>query len=351
MASSKQIFSDDFSGTTLDTDKWTVESAGGTFATYAESGGYLNITVNGGSCGRCGIGDGILLKPKVDALAGDFEYITSFEEILRQKSWDGTGTMGNLQMLLYGPTAATQVGVYVVGDVKNNSGTPGHTIIRYSYAGGSLVYQPERQLTVGQYYALQFRIRRSSGAIYLGYKVQGDAGWTEDPVPSAFPVNTPFSPRIYVSTGDGGGTVANSVFKARIDSVTISVPTVANSSGALPAISVPAISEAGADFVNSATSSKTCTFTASGQWGETNGIGVATYYSPLGLVGNLYAATPLPTANSYGLIASYRGAYVFVGNSWAGQLAAGERIKFLMNDTFGAFYNNVGALTVSPVCQ
>ncbi|MEK8051013.1 hypothetical protein AACH10_12255 [Ideonella sp. DXS22W] len=129
------------------------------------------------------------------------------------------------------------------------------------------------------------------------------------------------------------------------------ISTGASTASAVQAFTVPAISEAGADFVNTAGSPKTCTFTASGQWGEMGANNTVNYYAPTGLAGNFYAATPLPTSNSYALIANYRGSYVYVGNSWTGPLAAGEKIKFLMNDTFSAFYNNVGALTVVPVCQ
>jgi hypothetical protein len=130
-ATSVGSFNDDFSGTSLDLNKWEVRTAttaccgDGVPATYSVSGGYLNIAVPGGSCGYCGVGDGSSFSPKVAPLEGDFEVYVSFQELSRT-SRDGTGPMNIVALDL--ANGATNAGIYVVGDVLNNSGTRGHNI-------------------------------------------------------------------------------------------------------------------------------------------------------------------------------------------------------------------------------
>ena len=216
---SASSLSDDFSGTSLDTSKWVVESLGGNLATLSMSGGYLNINVPGGSCGYCGTSDGLRLKPKIDPLLGDFVMELSAEEIARA-SRDSSQPISNIQLLLVG--AAAQAGIYVTGDVNNNQGTPGHTIYAYYLNGGAATYPIVKSLTIGQYYALKFRIRRAGGLLYLGYMIPQDTTWNEVTVPASFPSTGGYTPSIVVASGDGGGTRVNSSFKARFDYFSIS---------------------------------------------------------------------------------------------------------------------------------
>ena len=213
------MFKDDFNDTSLDPLKWTVESLGGHLATYSLSGGFLNIDVPGGSCGACGIADGARFKPRVDPLIGDFEMVISAEEIERL-SRDRTRPLSDLQLLLTG--TSTELGIFVIGDATNNQGNPGHRIVAYYRDGNSVVYPLIKDLTIGQYSAFQFKIRRVKGIAYLAYKIAPDTTWTEAAVPASFPSNAVFIPSIVVASGDGGGTGTNSSYKLKIDSVAIS---------------------------------------------------------------------------------------------------------------------------------
>ena len=216
-------FSDNFSGASLDAKKWVVESIGGNLATLAWQGSYLEISVPGGSCGYCGISDGLRFRPQTDSLTGDFVMELSAEEIARA-SRDGTPPINNIQLLLFGATA--QAGIYVTGDVNNNQGNPGHTIYAFYSNGGAATYPIVKSLTIGQYYAFKFRIRRAGGVLYLGYMIPQaipqESTWNEVTVPSSFPSATVITPSIVVASGDGGGTRVNSSFKARFHNFTIS---------------------------------------------------------------------------------------------------------------------------------
>lgn len=212
-------FSDDFSGASLDAKKWVVESLGGNVASLTWQGSYLEINVPGGSCGYCGISDGSRFTPQTDSLAGDFVMELSAEEIARA-SRDSSQPISNIQLLLLGAT--TQAGIYVTGDVNNNQGNPGHTIYAYYINGGAATYPIVKSLTIGQYYALKFRIRRAGGVLYLGYMIPQDTTWNEVTVPASFPSTGVYTPSIVVASGDGGGTRVNSSFKARFHYFTIS---------------------------------------------------------------------------------------------------------------------------------
>jgi hypothetical protein len=78
-------FADEFTDSTLDTSRWTVTTSSapccgtGNPTAYSESGGFLNITNPGGSCGSCGVPDGSTFAPTVSPLAGDFEVYMSFQ--------------------------------------------------------------------------------------------------------------------------------------------------------------------------------------------------------------------------------------------------------------------------------
>lgn len=211
-------FQDDFSGAALDSSKWIVEAFNGNLATYTQSNGYLNITVPGGSSGASGITDGAKFKPRVAPITGDFELILSAEEINRT-SRSGYNVLSNIQLLMTGTSA--ELGIYIIGDNINNQGIRGHQIYAYYRNGNSVVSTMTRNLTVGQYYAFQFRIRRSAGLSYLAYKLSGDATWTETAVPASFLANAVSVPSIVIASGDGGNTRVNSSFQARFDSVTI----------------------------------------------------------------------------------------------------------------------------------
>ena len=215
------VFLDNFDGTALDPVKWSVSTAASTCcgagipATYTVNGGYLNITVPGGSCGFCGVPDGSIFTPKVSALTGDFEVYISFQELVRT-SRDGTGPMNSVTLDLSNGTSAA--GLYVVGDVLNNSGTKGHNI--YAYAGGVILNAGTRNLAAGQFYSLEFRVRRLSGIFYLAHKVAGDVNWTETSY-SGIPSSLAMTPKFTSGAGDGGGTRTNSSSTIRVDSFSI----------------------------------------------------------------------------------------------------------------------------------
>jgi murein DD-endopeptidase MepM/ murein hydrolase activator NlpD len=219
--SSTTIFLDNFDGNSLDAAKWSVSTVSSTCcgtgnpATYAVSGGYLNIAVPGGSCGLCGIPDGSIFTPKISALSGDFEVYVSFEELTRT-SRDGTGPM-NLATLEVS-NGSTTAGVYVVGDVLNNSGMRGHNI--YAFAGGAVLNAGTRILSVGKFYSIEFRVRRISGVFYLAYKVAGDINWTETSYSGIAP-SIGMTPKFTTGAYDGGGTRTNSSSTLRIDSFSI----------------------------------------------------------------------------------------------------------------------------------
>ena len=220
-----QVFRDDFNGTTFDLNKWAIEPptsvccGTGNLGILTQSGGFLNINVAGGSCGACGRTDGTILRAQIAPLTGDFEVILSGEE-LERTSRDGTRTLGVMSLRLSGGTQ--ELGIYVVGDAKNNSGTPGHTIIGYYQNAGATGYIVNKELTIGQYYAMQFRIRRASGKSFLAYRLEGDATWTEAAAPSNFANTEVFTaPRVSVVVGDGRGTTVNSIFRAKLDFMSI----------------------------------------------------------------------------------------------------------------------------------
>lgn len=214
----QQQFSENFNGTTLDATKWTVESLGGNLATYTASGGFLNITVPGGSCGFCGTSDGARFKPMVQPLAGDFQVTLTAVE-LERLSRDLTRPISTIQLLL--TAGSTELGIYVVGDVASNQGTPGHKIITYYRTSVETIYPSTRHLSIGEYYSVQFRIRRANGISYLAYKLESEGNWTEVIVPASFPAAVSLMPTIVASSGDGGGTRTNSSFRLRFDEFTI----------------------------------------------------------------------------------------------------------------------------------
>lgn len=211
-------FRDDFNGTSLDNGRWTVEAFNGLLATYTVNSGFLEFNVAGGSCGFCGVADGARLVPRVDRVTGDFEAIVGFEELLRE-SRDSSRSLGSVQFLLTG--AHSELGVYVVGDAIGNSGTPGHRIWLYYQINGSITFAGLKDIEIGQYYAMEFRIRRIGGIGQLGYRLAGETSWTEVPVSAAFPTDDPLRPSVVVGTGDGGGTQMNSQLRARLDYVSI----------------------------------------------------------------------------------------------------------------------------------
>ena len=215
-------FIDNFDGATLDTEKWAVSTGTTTCcgpgipAEYSVADGFLNISVLGGSCGFCGVGDGSKFTPKINSLTSDFESYISFIELTRT-SRDGTGPMNSLTLSATG--GSSDFGVYVVGDVVNNSGTRGHNI--YVFAGGNIINSATRSLSVGQFYAMEFRIRRVGLTYYMGYKVAGDVDWTEANY-AGFPSGLSMVPSFAAGAGDGGGTRINSSASFRIDTFTVS---------------------------------------------------------------------------------------------------------------------------------
>jgi len=216
------VFYDAFDGSALDMSKWTIEppnpNGGGVPATYTVAGGFLNVNVPGGSCGSCGVTDGSGFRPNVAPLAGDFEMVISAQE-LERISRDGTRPLSNVQLVLR--DGSYQLGIFVNGDARNNTGAAGHVIYMYSLTPSGQDFVGTRELTVGQYNAYQLRIRRVGTQSYLAYKLDGDTNWTEVAVRQSMPASLAYTPRIWIASGDGGGTRANSSFKAKLDFVTI----------------------------------------------------------------------------------------------------------------------------------
>jgi hypothetical protein len=90
----------------------------------------------------------------------------------------------------------------------------------YVYARGAILDAGTRPLAIGQFYSMEFRIRRVSGTFYLGYKVAGDTGWTET-IESGISASLAMTPRFSSGAGDGGGTFVNSASTIRVDSFSI----------------------------------------------------------------------------------------------------------------------------------
>ena len=213
-------FLDTFDGPFFDAEKWTVSTVSapccgpGNPAIYYVSAGQLNITVPGGSCGVCGVGDGSAFRPKVPGLIGDFEIYVSVQELSRTNR-DGTGkTYSAVSLELR--SGNTVVGVSAAGDVLDNSGLSGH-VVRIAAEGA---YIGTRNLTLRQYYSLEFRITRISGTFYFAYKVAGDPDWTETSR-AGIPASLAMTPQLVFFSGDGGGTRTNSSATFSVDTFSI----------------------------------------------------------------------------------------------------------------------------------
>ena len=217
----RTLFLDDFLGSSLDTvNLWLVEpptnggNPAGNIATYNVAGGYLNVNVAGGSCGQCGVGDGIRFRPRIGALTGDFEMVLSGEEIERL-SRDARPPFSLIDLRLTGTNL--EAGIYIQGNTVGNTGTSSHSIFSFYRTGNNVVYFPARVLVLGQYYAFQFRIRRVGGVMYVGHKLPSDATWTESATPGTFAASGLTAPAISLGSGDAGFTTVNSSLKARLD--------------------------------------------------------------------------------------------------------------------------------------
>ena len=218
------VFLDTFDGTALDTAKWLVSTAASTCcgpgnpAVIDVSSGYLNVAVPGGSCGACGVGDGSVLRPVIPPLSGDFEITVSAEEIERLRK-DNHSAMSVLALEITGGNA--NLGIYIRGDVKGNTGAPGHTIELYSNVAGVLDYLNITELTVGKYYSFEFRIRRVGAELFLAFRLPNEANWTEFKVRQSIGADLAVAPKISFFSGDGSGTIVNSSFKSRLAFVSI----------------------------------------------------------------------------------------------------------------------------------
>ncbi len=224
--SQASAFEDTFSGAALDLTRWSVTKAhgNGNAATLGMAGGFLTVNVPGGSCGGCGVTDGSVLAPRVSPLAGDFEVTLLGEELVRT-SRDNTPPWNTIQLVLK-TSSSEQVGIYIAGDVRHVGAArvAGHLIYMYSMdsssAGVPDIFSTTA-LNVGQYYPFQFRIRRSSGQVYVAHRLSSQAAWTESAVRQALSPALLFTPTIVFGSGDGGGTQVNSSFSARLDAFSI----------------------------------------------------------------------------------------------------------------------------------
>ena len=217
-------FDDSFDGNSLDLTRWVVEATNavccgvGIPATFNVSGGFLNVTVPGGSCGVCGTTDGSIFRPKIAPLVGDFEMIVSGEEIERLRRGNAAPLSG-LDLSI--TSGMDRISVSIIGDVVNNSGAAGHQIYISSVASGVLDTLNIRQLVIGQYYSFEFRIRRTGAQSYVAYRLVNEINWTEFVVRQAMAPSLPLVPRISIVSEDGGGTLIDSSLKLRLSSVSI----------------------------------------------------------------------------------------------------------------------------------
>jgi murein DD-endopeptidase MepM/ murein hydrolase activator NlpD len=209
-------FFDDFSGAALDPAKWAVEAISTPPANMVMSGGYLNIDIAGGSCGSCGVAKGVRLRPLIGAMGGNFEVVVSGEELLRQAR-DASSPLSVLNLEL--TSGAARLGIYVVGDAENNSGSPGHKVISY-YLDGTVNDQANDALAIGQYYAIDFRIKRQGGVTSIAYRLGPQAPWIDRTIASANQA-LPWEVKLSAFSGDGGGTQVNSRFVSRLDYVSV----------------------------------------------------------------------------------------------------------------------------------
>jgi len=121
------------------------------------------------------------------------------------------------------------------------------------------------------------------------------------------------------------------------------------------AVYVHAADDAGVAVRNNASVTRNCSLAASGLWGETQ---FTQLVGPTGRAGEYYGLTPLPSAQTYSLIGLVPprlqptlGAIALIGNGRAIDLEPGETLTFWINDTRGAWYNNVGSMNVTLGCD
>jgi hypothetical protein len=113
---------------------------------------------------------------------------------------------------------------------------------------------------------------------------------------------------------------------------------------------VPANSETGVAFTSpSSTKPLQCSFTASGTW-KWNVASAATTAIGIGL--NATHQWLMPSESAMSLIASTGdNKYEYIGNSKVMSVAAGQSLHFMMNDGLSFFEDNSGSLTVTYTCS
>lgn len=204
-------YNDDFSfsGTTLNATEWSV-SQSGNGGSYTVSSDRLNVTVNGGSNGYMGQGDGIVFTPTHTITSEDDTFQLSFTEIYREATPSNESV---ISLTLYSEDndwLFIQCGGYndhypVAGG--SYSPVASHYVRVLDQIGSSYSnrrYLVNDSLDLNQLYSLDFRIRKDdAGVWHAGYKLQSDSSWDEAAIPG-FTLNDPSRSKIEVAIGSTG---------------------------------------------------------------------------------------------------------------------------------------------------
>lgn len=254
-----------------------------------------------------------------------------------------------------GPAEGRDSVIVLVDEVSGDRIQIGDTTYQsrglYSYGSGAYSHLATFGRSTSDYKYLKLELRGSR----LTVKRASDLVATEDSRVVDLP-NSAAGRRFYVLLSSGG---SPDFAPAQFDSVQVlSVPSVGwVPGGGAARISVPASLEGGLAFVNPLAGGAICTVNAAGRWGEFIGDSQIPYllYDANGIredgYFNTYGSTPVPSAYSYSLIVLQSASWRLLGSAGSLRLAAGEEVRFMINDTPGYFYNNTGALALTIVCR
>ena len=215
-------FSDSFSGSALDPQKWRIEPCQSDYnahpASFSIVAGQLRADVPGGSNGFMGKCSGSRLVAATGAISGDFDATVKVTEVLRQPSGSYKDNSGVL--LYFGST--------VIGIGGNYSGywpgVPYNTYNKHRISafgnGGTSTCLLDESLGLNALYSLELRIRRVNGVGTVGYRLAGAAAWSERPCPLDASGNLVLQPY----SGDGGGTLSTGRVVVDIDDFLVKLP-------------------------------------------------------------------------------------------------------------------------------
>jgi len=179
-------FSDTFEGTELDAEKWEIHPMPympGNLATVSVSNGRMHIANPGGSCGVCGIADGAVLVPQVEAQTGDMKVEVDMKEISRTPVGNQptlTAFAVNLVADVDQPLSTIRIGISFGGDNYPNSlgqyNNHGFEFASFD-SNGSLTNDSLINVDRGVLYAAKMRLTRRNGICRAEIKL-ANGDWT-----------------------------------------------------------------------------------------------------------------------------------------------------------------------------